>query len=216
MPNMWFTSDHHFGHRNIARLAGRPFPDTDDGVHEMNETMVDAWNTAVAAHDDVFVLGDFALGKIADTLGIVDRLNGNKYLIAGNHDRCSPAYYKTPSEEKVAAWHQKYLDAGFDLIGQSGTIGADVLTAVTPNSESVLLHHFPYTGDSHYDDRYTDHRPVDEGGWLIHGHVHEAWRQRGRQINVGVDAWAGSPVPIETIAEMIAAGEQNIGPLDWK
>ena len=41
--------------------------------------------------------------------------------------------------------------------------------------------------------RYIEHRPDDDGGWLLHGHVHEKWRQNGRQINVGVDAWNFAP-----------------------
>jgi calcineurin-like phosphoesterase family protein len=45
--------------------------------------------------------------------------------------------------------------------------------------------------------------------------VQQAWRQRGRQINVGVDAWAGRPVPEETLVELIAAGPAERDPRPW-
>ena len=39
----WYTSDHHFGHRNIIGYCDRPFADTD----EMNAAMVARWNDGV-------------------------------------------------------------------------------------------------------------------------------------------------------------------------
>lgn len=41
------------------------------------------------------------------------------------------------------------------------------------------------------------------------------WRQRGRMINVGVDAWVGQPVSEETICELIEAGPRDLLPLPW-
>jgi calcineurin-like phosphoesterase family protein len=76
------------------------------------------------------------------------------------------------------------------------------------------VNHFPFRrGDA---DKYTDYRPVDRGGWLLHGHIHELWRQSGRQINVGVDAWAGRPVSFSVLKAMIEAGEQSLGVLEWR
>jgi calcineurin-like phosphoesterase family protein len=82
---------------------------------------------------------------------------------------------------------------------------------------TVLVHHFPYHGDSRGDtDRFAEHRPVDDGAWLLHGHVHDRWRQAGRQINVGVDAWGGQPVGDEALAELIAGGPADRAPLPWR
>lgn len=213
--SIFFTSDHHFGHRNISRLARRPFDDTPDGVLDMNATLIDRWNSVVRADDTVMVLGDFALGQVAQSLPTLAHLNGIKHLIAGNHDRCSPAYYHRPEPTKIHQWTQRYVDAGFASVSHSATIGIEALTHWTPNAESLLASHWPYSGDSHGQDRYLDNRPADEGAWLLHGHVHEAWRQRGRQINVGVDAWNGYPVSVPELVELIAAGPQDIGPLGW-
>jgi calcineurin-like phosphoesterase family protein len=70
----------------------------------------------------------------------------------------------------------------------------------------VLACHFPYRGDSHDQDRYVEHRPVDEGAWLLHGHVHERWRVLDRMINVGVDVWDYRPVSEATLADLIRVG----------
>ena len=68
---------------------------------------------------------------------------------------------------------------------------------------------------SRYDLKFMQHRPKDDGGWLLHGHIHEKWRQNGRQINVGVDAWNFAPVSDDTICEMIKAGPARIGCPDY-
>lgn len=67
----------------------------------------------------------------------------------------------------------------------------------------MLLCHFPYRGDSHDHDRYREHRPVDRGSWLLHGHVHDRWTQRGRMINVGVDATGFRPISVDDVAVII-------------
>lgn len=82
---VWFTADHHFGHRNIIALCNRPFAD----VEEMDEALIDRWNAVVGAGDEVWHLGDFAYrcgpNRIA---GIFERLRGSAiHLVRGSHDR---------------------------------------------------------------------------------------------------------------------------------
>ncbi|NUU61441.1 metallophosphoesterase [Paenibacillus agri] len=83
MAKVFFTSDHHFGHKLIIDFESRPFAD----VAQMNESMIASWNTVVAPEDKVFHLGDFSFLNKEDTSSIVARLNGYKTLILGNHDR---------------------------------------------------------------------------------------------------------------------------------
>jgi hypothetical protein len=45
------------------------------------------------------------------------------------------------------------------------------------------------------------------------GHVHERWRQRGRMINVGVDAWDCGPASEAELAAMIGGGPIELAPL---
>ncbi len=168
----WFTADPHFGHANIIGYCNRPFADVD----VMNDSLIANWNETVAPDDTVWVLGDFALGQITDTLPSTSELNGHKILVAGNHDRCWAGH-----GPKAQGWTDRYLEAGFDEVVQESV-------TITVGGQPVLVSHFPYEGDSQDRDRYVEHRPVDEGGWLLHGHVHGAWAERARMINVGVDA----------------------------
>lgn len=82
--NIWFTSDNHFGHKNIKKFC----PNTRKGetADEMNELMVEMWNRDVKENDRVYCLGDFSFMPFAPTEEILKRLKGNKYLIKGNHD----------------------------------------------------------------------------------------------------------------------------------
>lgn len=183
----WFTSDHHFGHVNIIDFVPRPFR----SVNHMNEMLVTGWNGHVLPDDDVYVVGDFAMGQIDHTIHYAERLNGNKYLIPGNHDRC----WKGRADS--ARWLPVYEQVGFTVLDSSHVIEI----GGTP----VLLCHFPYHGDNPgKPDRYTGNRPTDEGLWLIHGHTHsrEAWTG-DRMIHVGVDAWAYHPCGETWISKII-------------
>ena len=77
----YFTSDQHFGHFNIIRLSHRPFASAD----EMDETMIAKWNAKVKADDTIYVLGDLFF-RSANVEPILNRLNGRKHLVLGNHD----------------------------------------------------------------------------------------------------------------------------------
>jgi calcineurin-like phosphoesterase family protein len=186
----WFTSDMHFGHENIIRYSHRPFRD----VSHMHEGLIERWNDVVQPDDTVWVLGDVAMGTIEESLRCVSRLNGRKLLVAGNHDRCWSFH-----GAKHERWITHYQDAGFAEIHQ-GQISFDL------DGRLVDLCHFPYRGDSQYEDRYLDARPVDSGAWLLHGHVHETWKQWGRMINVGCDVWDYRPVAASELAELISQG----------
>lgn len=81
--NIFFTSDHHFGHENIIEHCDRPF----ESLNEMNEMMIEKWNNKVGKNDLVYHLGDLSLLKADKTLEIIKRLNGRKRYIFGNHDK---------------------------------------------------------------------------------------------------------------------------------
>jgi len=186
---VWFSADLHLGHANIIDYSNRPFADADS----MNRALVEGWNETVDDGDEVWVLGDFALGKIADTLPIVAELTGRKILLAGNHDRC------WAGRRDATTWTERYIEAGFAEVRQ-GTVQLRI------GARSVRACHFPYQGDSHDNDRFSEHRPTDNGDWLLHGHVHDRWRQRGRMINVGVDAWDFRPVSEAVVSDLVSEG----------
>lgn len=85
MSNIFFTSDLHFGHKNILNFAKpRPF----SSIEEHDNAIIENWNTVVSNKDEVYILGDIALNLDLDTIETkLKQLKGNKHLILGNHDR---------------------------------------------------------------------------------------------------------------------------------
>lgn len=87
----WFTSDTHFGDPRVLRIDRRPYPD----LPAHDTALVANWNAVVAPDDEVWHLGDFALGPSEARLAeLLAALNGTKHLIIGNND--GPATLAAP------------------------------------------------------------------------------------------------------------------------
>ena len=178
----FFTADLHLGHENIIRYSKRPF----SSVREMDRVLIDNWNARVAPGDRVYVLGDFTMGNIEYAKRVLKGLNGERYLLVGNHDRIK-------SEAK--GYEVGFRWTGKELTYQLGPYLVD-------------MSHYPYCNDMEelgYEDKFAARRPKDNGRWLLHGHCHTAWRIKGRQFNVGVDVNNYAPISQEEIIEAIKA-----------
>lgn len=221
MTRTWFTADLHLGHERIIELSGRPF----GSVEEMNEEIIDRYNSVVGKNDVVWMLGDVAMGQIRDTLPLLGKLNGRKYLVAGNHDRCFAGAQTDPGLR--ARWVSAYREQGgfLGVITGSGWLNTPprfrtplLLPRIGGDfGPTVQLSHFPYQGESDGGraDRFAASRPKpwrpgpkEPYPWLLHGHVHEAWCVEGEMINVGVDVWDFRPVEDEVIRALIEGGPQ--------
>ena len=134
-----FTADTHFYHANIIKYCKRPY----DTVDEMNEALIDNWNSVVGVKDTVYHLGDFSWGNAEVIKTILDKLNGKrKYFIPGNHDNVNhlkrimnpkyilPGYHVVGFEKKkfccchyaMKRWPYR-REGGFHLFGHShGTL----------------------------------------------------------------------------------------------
>lgn len=97
---IYFTADTHYGHENILKYATRPF----ENVNQMDKVLIRNHNEVVTKEDVVYFLGDFSL-KSARYLdyyeSILNKLNGRKVLILGNHDELSPFQYIKVGFESV-------------------------------------------------------------------------------------------------------------------
>lgn len=194
----WFTSDQHFGHARLLELSharGAAFR----SIGEMNARLVHNWNAVVHPDDTVWVLGDVDMHGKDATLALIEQLVGTKVLVAGNHDSCWAGVRD--------GWKNRglYLAAGFTAVMDFAVTTLPPVRAQAPATR-VLLSHFPYAGDSHDEDRYAQFRLRDEGIPLLHGHVHESFRERRTNlgtwhINVGVDWWDYAPVSAERLAQ---------------
>lgn len=79
---IFVISDTHFNHRNIIDYCDRPY----NSINEMNKDIIKKWNSVVKPNDIVLHIGDFGFGNRNELQSIINQLNGEKYLILGNHD----------------------------------------------------------------------------------------------------------------------------------
>lgn len=104
MSNVFLISDTHFGHANILKFLRedgsrvRVF----DNVQQMDDFMVERWNSVVRPQDKIYHLGDVCMGNKQVNLEILKRLNGHKRLIRGNHDDCNTKSYMQYFDEVYA------------------------------------------------------------------------------------------------------------------
>ena len=105
MPAVFLVSDTHFGHAGVCRFTRndgvtklRPW----DSAEEMDEEMIRRWNERVGPKDKVYHLGDVVINRKA--LPILNRLNGDKVLIRGNHDIFKDEDY-TPYFRSLRGYH---------------------------------------------------------------------------------------------------------------
>lgn len=116
MTRIWLVSDTHFGHGRIIQYAHRPF----HHVTEMDEALVERWNSVVKPSDHVYHLGDVAMRRPA--LKIVERLHGHKRLIFGNHDIFD---------------YKSYTEVGFKKLMALRVFGPVVLSHIPLHPNSI-------------------------------------------------------------------------------
>lgn len=80
----FIISDLHFDHKNILKYTDRS--DHWDTVEEMNEGLIEIFNSVVGPQDVTYILGDFCFGSKEAWASFASRLNGTKHIILGNHD----------------------------------------------------------------------------------------------------------------------------------
>lgn len=82
---IFIASDHHFGQKSfLLSKENRPKMRDFSSVEEMNEHLIERHNSVVSPNDKVYFLGDVTMNK--KFLPLLDRMNGKKKLIMGNHD----------------------------------------------------------------------------------------------------------------------------------
>jgi calcineurin-like phosphoesterase family protein len=106
MPNIFLISDTHFGHDKMYEFIhtdGERVRREFNSVEEGDEEMVSRWNSVVKPSDKVYHLGDVFIKKAHST--ILQRLNGKKVLIKGNHDIFNLKTY-TSYFKDIRAYHR--------------------------------------------------------------------------------------------------------------
>ena len=194
--DVFMTSDTHFFHTNIIDYCKRPF----ESAEEMNERMIENWNSTVSQDSIVFHLGDFAWGGYGKWKEVRERLNGKIVLIKGNHDI-----------KNITSTAEKELFE-FSTFQMHLMIG----------DREVILNHFPLLT---YNGIY---REKESQIWQIFGHVHlgklsvdgkDLERMKyllPTQYDAGVDLNGFKPVPWKKIKERIEYQvDNNVNCLHW-
>lgn len=179
---IWFTSDLHFYHRNIMNYCSRPWKT----VEEMNEALINNWNSVVKDDDIVFNLGDFAFASNSKWKEILERLKGKHYLILGNHD-----VSRYPSDKIMGL---------FERVEQQMLLKID--------EQYVYLNHYPFLcyGGSW--------KNPEHAVWQLFGHTHSSPNSSGLddsrlvhlfpyQYDVGVDNNNYTPVSFKQVKDII-------------
>jgi calcineurin-like phosphoesterase family protein len=166
--NYYFTSDTHFSHRNIIKYTNRPFANAD----EMNEEIIRNWNRIVTKQDIIYHLGDVAFEKDRDKLvWMLSRLNGEKHLIWGNHDKLL----------KTIRWQDHFQSAQ-----PMRVIHVPPEATGTGRGQRIVLCHYAMRvwDQSHH------------GTWQLYGHSHGSLPDDVNMLScdVGVDSWNFAPV----------------------
>lgn len=169
MGKIFYTSDLHFGHKNILKYEDRPW----DSVVDMNEGLIARWNEKVTDNDDVYVLGDFAFQSKnlrIDTINlIVHKLKGKKHLIIGNHDE-----WINKIDVKTRLW-----------------ASMEYYAKIVDKNRIVILSHYPIeTWDQEH------YGSIHLHGHL---HSNPTKLYQSNRYNVGCDNWNYYPVTLDEI-----------------
>lgn len=174
---IYFTSDSHFGHKNIIKFCHRPF----ENSHQMNLHMIQAWNSIVKPDDTVYHLGDFTFSLTRKwSIRLIENLNGKIIIIKGNHDRENMLNY--------------YRNIG--LI-ESWCYNKDISYDYNGKTYDFSLSHYP-----HYPLKGIDLICLHGHVHGIHEH-REPHTKHQKVLDVGVDSIGYVPISIENIIERI-------------
>lgn len=188
---IFFSSDQHFGHRNVVKFCNRPY----DDEKVMGKALIENWNKVVGENDIIITMGDFFWFNDSQPIKkVVEQLNGKIYIVLGNHDkreafrRCDPEkltildgishiYLRCEDENR---WYQKTFE--------------------------IVCSHYPLMTWAHR----------DRGAINLFGHIHSGWLRpaddydqdlplwKGQQLDVGVDNQNFTPVVFEDVLSQLA------------
>jgi calcineurin-like phosphoesterase family protein len=188
MNKIFFTSDTHFSHEFIAKKRGF------SSIEEHDNFLIEQWNSVVDNGDCIYILGDFIWNK-ADEEHILKQLNGQKYVILGNHDKIGK--HNEQIYNKYLIWYRtQHL--------------LKIKNGENIPSTKIFLYHYPIEvwDSQHY------------SSYHFYGHVHgdcQHLKMRTdipRRYDVGVDTNEYKPITFEEIVMKLK--EQNLYETNYK
>ena len=177
---IYLSSDLHFSHNRDFVYEARGF----QTVEDMNEAIIERFNSVITKNDELYVLGDLCLGgggaeAVSANKALIERLNGTLHIILGNHD----------SQRRIEMYQEcKNVES------------IDYATVIKYKKYHFYLSHYPtLTGN-------LEKESLKQMTLGLFGHTHQKehfFRDLPYMYNVGVDAHNCYPVLLDNIlAEM--------------
>lgn len=195
MQKLIYTSDTHFGHKNIIKLTDRPFDFSDDGLDKMNKCLLENLRHVEAMGYTICHMGDvaFNLRKFIGQYGWLKQ-PWKHLVVIGNHD---------PTKKQLDEYGSYF--------------GVIVGSVATWQSHFAIVHDY---ADGKYWNIMLSHRPQENlhGCDLnLYGHLHNnrelagenahhaedcwAW-ESPKHVNVCVENWNYKPVTLQEIFDV--------------
>jgi len=143
----------------------------------MNASIIEKHNEIISKGDVVYHLGDFALPNKGDgheIEDILDKLNGTKILVMGNHD------YRNLRKKHLAKF-AKVVELDYIKLGNG-------------YKHRVMLCHYPMA----------TWRASCHGSLHLHGHSHGNLKEYGLRLDAGVDCHNFYPLSEREIVDILS------------
>lgn len=153
-------------------------------VEEMNEAIIDNFNSVITEDDHLYLLGDIGFCSPEDTMNFLKRINGTKTIIHGNHDRklIASSVFQDPSQRRLAGIVE---DTPYKVISQT----------VDGKRYGVVLFHF----------KIEDWDGCHHGSVHLFGHRHGSGpKYKTRCMDIGVDTNNMMPYNLENTVKMLS------------
>lgn len=174
---IYITSDFHFNHQKEFIYEPRGF----HSPEEMNEVLLENYNSIVKPEDEVYILGDLMLGGAVfhrQGLELISSLNGHLHLVRGNHD----------TDLRWAAYSK--LD---------NVVECENAIYLNYKKYHFYLSHYPSMTSNYTDEKSLKSRTLNLCG---HSHTKDIWLHwMTGSYHCEVDAHDNKPVSIDEIID---------------
>ena len=192
MNNIWFTSDSHWGHKNLC-LGVSEWDDKEKScrnfqtLEEMNELIVSNINKYVKEDDILYHLGDWSFGGIENIWEFRKQIKcKNIYLVPGNHDHHIKKNKILPNvwlEYNVGFVNECPIHDHYSFVNSRDLFSVlPELTKIIIDKQEIILSHFPLE----------EWENMDRGSIHLHAHCHHTkdytdLNMYAKRMDVGMD-----------------------------